>query len=278
MNRKFAGFTVLAIWLLLCALPVSAQTVQHALVYSDQTPELQSALSAYTDELGLEGVTVQITTDAADFGNQIQAAAFDAYAAFGTNEALLNSWMAQAPDNSQFLKVTPTSDGEIQAEYRSFIAPASGRGVTIGRTVTGVTNENGFQIKSESDYSTSTFDGRLKHIESKSTESSLGWPWRGIVDSAIDLFTGWLEDILNWLQCIADCAQGCINDFLDAIPEGVEVTITVEVQTTPPGVKTSISVKASGQAAVQVMRAYATLLKCIGECASNCTLSSAGNA
>ena len=283
LNWRRTCVMVAAIAFLLLALPASAQTVRNALVFNDNTPELQSALTAYADELSLQGVSVQVTSDATDFGDQLSASAFDAYAAFGTNGALLDAWLAQTPDNTQFLKVTLTPGGDVETEYSSFITPgSSSTGVILGRQVSGVTGTTGLQVQRESEFSTATVDGGMTPVTTEPVQPlktdpatrqalALGWPWDGLLEAAAELIGDWLDDILAWLQCIADCAQGCIDAFLDAIPEGVEVTITVEVQTTPPGVTTSISVTATGQAAVQVMRAYATMLKCIGDCVTNCS-------
>ena len=275
-------------------LPVSAQTAPEALLYNDGTAELQAAFDAFADQLGRQGSLVSTTTDAAEFSAAVASGDYGVYGAFGADAALLDSWLAQAPTNSHFLRVTLAPDGDLDTEYVSFLSPTSALGASTGRRVVGTSVGGPLTITEVEEYSTRTADGRPAQPVSESptaalgappsadglrtatAAAALGWPWDGIVEAIGELVSGWIDDILEWLQCVGACAAGCVDAFLDAIPEGVEVEITVEVQTTPPGVKTSITVKATGQAAVAVMRAYAEMIACLGNCVANCS-GAAGN-
>ncbi|MGD2115265.1 MAG: hypothetical protein PVG07_09445 [Acidobacteriota bacterium] len=261
------------------ASPVAAQSARSALVYNDGTPELQTAYTAFVDQLTIQGTTVEATADAAYFGGELAAGTRAAYGAFGSDGVLLDSWLAQAPDNTQFLKVTLAPDGDLDTEFVSFQTPTASLSGGTGRRVVGNTNDGSLFVSEIENFSTRTADGQPAPAPVQPNGDlagtgvlaprELGWPWDGIVEAITDFFTGWFDDILEWLQNVGECAADCADTFLDNIPEGVEVEVTVEVQTTPPGVKTSITVKASGQAAAQLMREYAKLIECLAGCIAN---------
>jgi hypothetical protein len=256
--------------------PVAAQSAPSALVYNDGTAELQVAYTSFVDQLTLQGSRVQATSDAAFFGSELAAGSYEAYGAFGSDGVLLDSWLAQAPDNTQFLKVTLAPDGDLDTEFVSFQTPTASLSGGTGRRVIGDSNSGSLTVKEVENFSTRTIDGQPAPAPAQPTEGvagantlaprALGWPWDGIVEAITDFFTGWFEDILDWLQDVGECAAGCADDFLDSIPPGVEIEVTVEVQTTPPGVKTSITVKASGEEAAALLKAYAELIQCLANC------------
>lgn len=289
MKRLFLVLAALAA-VLATPLTASAQAAPTALLYNDGTAELQPAYDAFADQLSRQGSLVSTTVDAGEFSAALATGGFGVYGAFGADAALLDSWLAQAPTNSHFLRVTLAPDGDLDTEYVSFLSPTSMLGASTGRRVVGTTVGGPLTITKVEEYSTRTADGRPAQpvsetpaaaalgatpstdaLRTATAAAALGWPWDGIVEAIGDLISGWIDDILEWLQCVGACAAGCVDTFLDAIPEGVEVEITVEVQTTPPGVKTSIKVKATGQAAVKVMRAYAEMIACLGNCVANCS-------
>lgn len=286
LKKTLLTITALALLAVGAATPAAAQAPSTALLYNDGAPELQEAYTALFDELSAQGATVSATADAADFANQLTTGAYDVYGAFGLDANLLGLWKGMVPDNAHYISATLAADGDIATEYTSFMA-ANVAPVTVGRT-----NHYVGQAGAPKHIQQDDFDSRTSHRLSTDGPSPLmapggllmadgaaaisapamgiGWPWDGLIEEIGEIFTGWLDDILEWVECVGSCALDCVDTFLDNIPEGVEIEVTVEAQTTPPGVKTSITVKASGRDAVKVMKEYAKMMACIGGCIASC--------
>ena len=280
--KKFALALLVLAMTAVIASPVAAQGASSALVYNDGTAELQTAYTAFVNQLMLQGTPVESTADASYFGSKLSTASYGIYGAFGSDGALIDSWLAQAPDNTAFLKVTLAPDGDLDTEFVAFQTPTAKLSGGVGRRVVGSTRGGPLAITEVEPYSSRTTDGQpapaaqpagttvaTAAAAALAPRGVLGWPWDGLVEDITDFFTGWIDDILQWLQHVGECAADCAQDFLDNIPEGVEVEVTVEVQTTPPGVKTSITVKADGKAAAQLMVSYAKLIKCLAGCVAS---------
>jgi len=274
------------------ATPAVAQGPSTALLYNDNTPELQGSFTALFDELSLQGTAVSVTADATQFASDLSAGSYGAYGAFSADSNLLATWKAMVPDNAFYVSATLAVDGEIDTEFYSFQAAPGALGV-VGRTNTYVTQPNAApKLIDQRSYDSRTNNTR-QTADPAATESMATasgglvlagdgaaamaapavagiWPWDGLVEAISDFFTDLFDDILEWIECVGSCALDCVDTFLDNIPEGVEIEVTVEAQTTPPGVKTSITIKASGQDAVKVMREYAKMMACIGTCIANC--------
>lgn len=283
MNKLVLVLTALAV-AVATAPPALAQSTPDALLYNDGTAELQGAYSAFADQLSRQGSLVESTSDASHFSAALTTGDYGVYGAFGADGALLDAWFAQAPTNSHFLKVTVTPDGDLESDYVSFLSPTASVSAGGGRRVIGSKQGGSLMVGEVEDYATNTADGQQAPAPAEdeptggftaaaAEASVVGWPWDGIVEAITDFFSGWFEDILEWLQCVAACALGCVDAFVESIPDGVEIEIKVEWQTTPPGVKSSITVKGSGEEMKEVVRAYGDLIACLGACVADCTTS-----
>jgi hypothetical protein len=91
--------------------------------------------------------------------------------------------------------------------------------------------------------------------------------------SQVDKFNGshgaidsWWGGIKDWLKRVLPCVQSCLSAFVQALPNDVEMEVTIKIDSTPPGIEATYTIKGNSSQFKQVIQAYANLAACIAGC------------
>ncbi len=85
-----------------------------------------------------------------------------------------------------------------------------------------------------------------------------------IVEPATDM--PWWGGIKDWLKRVLPCVQGCMAKFIAALPDDIEMEVSIKVSTTPPNVEVTTTLKGNSGQIKKVIHASTDLVACMAGC------------
>jgi len=73
-------------------------------------------------------------------------------------------------------------------------------------------------------------------------------------------------DVAAWFKKVIECLGTCLGNFINALPDDMQVKVTVKISSTPPGVDIEYEISGTSGQMKQVVHALIDLVKCAVGC------------